>query len=62
MSELIFKKAVDLSLLKYGTTVPKECHGQFINLLGFSLQKGQSHPIQVIINKTKYEAHHILFC
>ena len=56
MSELIFKKAVDFSLLKYGTTVPKNIHNHLLNALGVTLHKGQSYTVQTIINNIKYDA------
>ena len=56
MSVLLFKKAVDQSLLKDGTAIPKEACQALLDNLSAPLQKGIPHSITVTVGNVSYEA------
>lgn len=56
MSELIFRKVVDQSLLKEGTTIPAIVVDNLLKKIELTLTKGQKHKISIIINEEQYDA------
>ena len=56
MVELLFKKAVDQSLLKAGVTVPVEIQDHLLEAIEVSITRGQKTPINIIIRDVSYEA------
>lgn len=56
MSELLFKKTVDQSLLKSGATIPKGLQDKLLRSIGISLKKGEKQSIRVLINGNSYDA------
>lgn len=57
MSDLLFKKAVDQSVLKAGMTLPREIHAKVLKEIGSPvLNKGDKIAIKVKIDESVFEA------
>ena len=56
MSKFLFKKAVDLSLLKYGTTIPKDLKESILENLSASLSRGEQTAVEIVIAGASYNA------
>ena len=56
MGVLLFKKAIDQSLLRDGTTIPKESCQDLLNSLSAPLRKGSPYTVSVILDNVSYEA------
>ena len=56
MSEVLFRKAVDRSLLKEGTTLPRAIQDKLMASIGVVLSRGQKSNINVVIDGAVYEA------
>ena len=55
-SKLLFRKYVDLSLLKYGFTIPQSAINAFCANTTGDLQRGSSLPISLVLNEVTYPA------
>ena len=56
MSDFLFQKEVDQSLLKSGLTIPINMHGKIQEAIGVQLSKGQRANITVQLDEKKYDA------
>lgn len=56
LGELLFKKAVDQSLLKAGVTLPVEIQDHLLETIRVSLVRGQQYPIEILIRDVSYKA------
>jgi MoxR-like ATPase len=56
MSEFIFKKEVDQSLLKAGMTIPQNVQEKLQKALGIALKQGEKTSVSVLVNGEQYEA------
>ena len=56
MSEFLFDKNVDQSLLKSGLTIPKEMQEKLCESINVVLAKGEKENIKIIIEGSSYEA------
>ena len=56
MSNYLFKKNVDQSLLKDGMTIPKEAHKPILNNLSNPISRGENCPIVITVDGTDFEA------
>ncbi len=56
MSEFLFKKSVDKSLLKAGMTIPKGIQQKLLSEIGISLFKGEKTKITVTLDGVDHEA------
>ncbi len=56
MKELLFKKKVDQSLLKSGTTVPSEVQQRLFDGIGVQLPKGERVDIKILLEGKLYDA------
>lgn len=56
MSEVLFRKTVDRSLLKEGTTLPRAIQDKLMTSIGVVLSRGQKSNINVVIDGAVYEA------
>jgi len=56
VSNYLFKKNVDQSLLKDGMTIPKEAHKPILNNLSNPISRGENCPIVITVDGTDFEA------
>lgn len=54
ISDFIFSKKVDQSLLKAGTTIPQEKCDVLLSKLGISLEKGEKKEVEIKVDGTFY--------
>ena len=53
---LLFRKDVDLSLLKYGFTIPQSAIGAFCSNISIEVPRGGSHRISLVVKDHIYSA------
>ena len=56
MSEFLFRKDIDKSVLTQGFTIPLTCHQKLFDWLGFELEVGDKTPIYLTIGADVYDA------
>ena len=56
MSDFLFEKEVDQSLLKAGLTIPVNMHGKIQEAVGVQLSRGQKAGIKILLNGQAYDA------
>lgn len=56
MENLIFQKAVDMSMLQQGLSIPTIFQQQFYKGIGFQLLHGEQHAIKILLGGIEYDA------
>lgn len=54
-SAAVFTKRLDFSTFTTGITIPVKCHEAFLANLSVNLERGQSHPVTLVIGEHRFQ-------